>query len=524
MDRTRRALIASILSLLFGLPAGCSVLPPAGPPAGGPAAPPARPGGISQPAAAAIQPVVHQTPASPKDSPQPSSAPARPAGPGSAAAPAGSKDGPAPSAGTPSQQGSPFAGASELSVEALVQEVLARNPTLPEMVAAWQAASARYPQVTSLDDPLLGTALAPAAIAHPDMRGYRVELFQRYPWPGKLQTRGEKALAEASAVGREVENARQQLTELARDAFYEYYLVYRAREVNAEILRLLRESRQTAETRYKTGQGSQQDLLLLDVEIGSRKDRDLSLDRLREVAAARINTLMHLPTDLPVPPPPEAVEVPDELPDPRELQARAQAERLDLLALRDRIAAAQASLKLAGLEYYPDFDVMAAYDAMWDQSEMRPQVAVRINLPVRMAKRSGAVAEAQARLAQLYAELVRRTDQAGFEVKQGYEQARESQRSVRLFEKEVLPAARLNVKSAQAAYQTGQIPLLVLLESQRSLSDVEDRYYEATAQFFRRRTALERALTGPPSAAPTPMPAERPQPGQPGSPVGMGRQ
>ena len=42
----------------------------------------------------------------------------------------------------------PEAATAELSADALVAEVLARNPSLAQMTAAWQAASARYPQVT----------------------------------------------------------------------------------------------------------------------------------------------------------------------------------------------------------------------------------------------------------------------------------------------------------------------------------------------------------------------------------------
>src|SRR5438093_10843198 len=41
----------------------------------------------------------------------------------------------------------PFRGAKELTAELLIEQVLARNPSLAEMEAAWQAASARYPQV-----------------------------------------------------------------------------------------------------------------------------------------------------------------------------------------------------------------------------------------------------------------------------------------------------------------------------------------------------------------------------------------
>src|SRR5690242_12182606 len=58
-------------------------------------------------------------------------------------------------------EGLPFPGMSELSVDALVKQVLARNQSLAEMVAAWQAAQARYPQVTSLEDPMFAATVGP---------------------------------------------------------------------------------------------------------------------------------------------------------------------------------------------------------------------------------------------------------------------------------------------------------------------------------------------------------------------------
>src|SRR5262249_8564151 len=146
-----------------------------------------------------------------------------------------------------------------------------------------------------------------------------------------------------------------------------------------------------------------------DVEIGRQRNRTIQLERQRHVAVARINTLLDLPPDFPVPPPPKVLAVEDALPDPQALRAQALAQRLDLLQLADRIKAAEASLKLAYKEYCPDFDVMAAYDAFWDNDGQRPQIAVRMNLPVRLERRRGAVAEAHARLAELQAQLARQT-------------------------------------------------------------------------------------------------------------------
>lgn len=141
---------------------------------------------------------------------------------------------------------------------------------------------------------------------------------------------------------------------------------------------------------------------------------------------------------------------------------------------------------------------MAAYDTIMGNGPTRDlaaQVAIRINLPVRLAKRAAAVAEAQARLAQRSAELARQVDRVSFEVRQAYEQVRESYRALRLYDETILPAARENVKAAQTAYATGRVPFLSLIEAQRNLVGLRDRYFEATADYYRRRATLER-VTG----------------------------
>jgi outer membrane protein TolC len=370
------------------------------------------------------------------------------------------------------------------------------------MVAARDAAAARYPQVTSYEDPILTSWMAPASIdARPLNYAQRVELAQKVPFPGKRQLRGERALAETRAAGNEVDDTRLQLIEAAQDAFYEYYLVGRALAVNAQNLQLLQEFRRNAEARYRTGQVPQQDILQADVEIGRQQERQLTLERMREVAVARINTLMHLAPDSPLPPPPQSVQLEDALPDVAALRALALSRRPDLQAQANRIAAEEAALALARKEYYPDAEVMAAYDSFWqgkdDERSLRPQIGLRVNLPVQCERRRAAVAEAQARLAERQAALARQTDQVNFEVQQAYEQARESEKAVRLYDRSILPAAEANAKAAQQAYITGKIPFLTLIEAERSRVGLLDRYYEVQAGYFRRRAALERAIGAP---------------------------
>ena len=391
-----------------------------------------------------------------------------------------------------------FANDKELSEAALIREILQRNPQVAQMIAAWEAAGARYPQVTSLDDPAFGTTVAPRTF-HSDKQdpGYRVELSQRFPYPGKLHLRGEAARAEADAVGRDVNNVRAQLTQSARTAFYDYFLVNRNREVAEEGLRLLKQFHSTATARYKVGKAPQQDVLQAEVELGAQRERLLNLGRQREVIVARINALMHRAPTSPLPPPPRTIDVEETTLDGAALRRQALTQRLDLRSLNDRIRAAEATIQLAQREYYPDFEGVAMYDTMMGnrgQSQMAPQVGVRLNLPLRVERRDAAVAEAWSRLAVLRAQLAARTDQVNVEVQTAVAQVRESQDILKLFKKDVLPPARLNVKSAKSAYETGQVPLLTLIESERRLVDLLDRYYGAQAECFNRRATLEPRL------------------------------
>lgn len=394
-----------------------------------------------------------------------------------------------------------FADQRQLSVDALIEQVLARNPSLAQMTAAWQAASARYPQVTSLDDPMFGSVIAPASIGTDDVEfGYRVELTQKIPFPGKRDLRGQSALAEASAAGHDFADTRLQLIESAKDGFFEYYLVSRASAVNAETTRLLMTFRQEARARYEKALVPEQDVLQADVELGRQQERGLTLERMRKVASARLNTLMHFPPDAPLPPPPERLEWSAPLPGVEVLRGLARNQRPDLQASADRLAAEEASLRLACKEFYPDVEVSAAYDTIMGNGPTRdlaPQIGLRINLPVRTARRDGAVAEARARIMQRRAELDGKLDQANLQLQEAYERVVESEQIVRLYEKTILPAAENNVAAARSAYETAKAPFLTLIEAQRSRVALLDRYYEAVADSFRRRATLERVVGGP---------------------------
>ena len=120
--------------------------------------------------------------------------------------------------------------------------VLERNPTLDQMRATAAAVAARYPQVTSLDDPNFAFWTAPGSAGSPNVNyASRVEVSQKFLYPGKRGLKGAVVRAEASAAGADVDATRLELAETAVSALADYYLAEKTREVVAENLDLMRQ-------------------------------------------------------------------------------------------------------------------------------------------------------------------------------------------------------------------------------------------------------------------------------------------
>jgi outer membrane protein TolC len=400
----------------------------------------------------------------------------------------------------------PFASKAELELDQLVAEVVRRNPSIPAMVAAWQAAAQKYPQMISLDDPMFGAMLGPGTFGSNDVDfGWMVEASQKIPWSGKRHLRGHVAQAEADAAFQDIADVRLKLAEAAKLAFFDYFLVFRELEINADNVRIMQEFRKIAEDKYAANLVTQQDVLQAEVELADLARREVELERMNEIAKARINTLLHRAPDHALPTPPKEIETPDEIASADSLRKLAIERRPDLAAQAARIRAEEAAVQLACKEFYPDLEFVARYDSFWQPAErdLRPQLGINLNLPIQTERRRAAVNEAIARVTQRRAELDTQIDDIQYEVQSAIAHLNESRRVVKLYSDSILPASRQNVESAQANYAAGKLDFLRLIEAQRQLINYREKQYEAAADYNRRLAELERVLAGP-----IPQPAE----------------
>jgi outer membrane protein, heavy metal efflux system len=385
----------------------------------------------------------------------------------------------------------------ELSLPLLVAKVRDRNPSLQAMAAAWRAAAQRYPQAISLEDPMFMGMMAPDAFDSAEVdNGYALQASQKIPWCGKRAARGRQARAEAGAAYHEWQDSRVRLDEVTRTAFYEYYLTHRQLELNNENLRVLSQFGETAKSKYAANQVTQQDVLQAEVELADLERRNIELERMRNVATARINTLLRQDPTFPLPPPPRELDLPIDGLDAALLQSLAASQRSDLAAAAARVRATQAAVTIACKDYYPDTEVFGKYDAFWQETPLQAAVGVNLNVPIYRDRLRAAVCEAQFTLSQSRAEYNQLLLDIHYEVAAAYERAEESRRVWQLYTDRLVPAAEQNVTAARSNYDVAKSSFLDLAIAQRQLVDLREMREEALTQYHSRLAELTRAMGG----------------------------
>ena len=367
--------------------------------------------------------------------------------------------------------------AEVLEAPALVEAVLARNPDMEAMQAAWQASQEVERGSGAWDDPMLGASLAPLSLGGEARTGYAVQLEQRFPFPGKrgLEKDAAREGARMAEYGRET--VRLQLARLTVRAFADYAAAHEALVLKHRQEDLARETVTVAEGLYTVGRVPQQEALQAELERVRLEHDRIVLETDWHTARARLNALLHREQDALLPPPaplPERVALPepntDEQSHPR------------LQTLEAGIAAADAEEALARREYWPDFTIMAGYDNMWEMSEHRWMAGASINVPIQRTPRRAAVDEARYRSAEQRARLRGEQAQLKEAVTIALHRAREAHHDLVLLEERTLPVARAQVEAARSAYEAGQVTLTALLDAQRSLWAFEEREIKARAE------------------------------------------
>lgn len=383
-----------------------------------------------------------------------------------------------------------FGSQHQLVMEQLVQAVLIRNPSIEAMTSSWQAAQSRIEQVSSLNDPMLSYSFAPETRNSKGQDfGQKIQLSQILPWPGKLELRGDSARYQAKADWQNVELIRLQLIVTSVRVFADWFYIYEAIRINRINQDLWREFHTIAEVKYSSGRASKQDTLRAEVEQAMLEHQAIVLRRKQRNIQTKINSLLNREPDKTIPPP-AALNKVSKLPTVNKLRQVAISNHPELKLLLARKQSSNALRKLAERDYYPDFNVNAGYNSLWNQNEKRFTVGVGINIPFGQSKRNAKVSEKNARTLQLQWQIIDKQATIAGAVQRAYNNIEESIHVLTLYQIKLLPLAEENLQTSKADYQSGKGGFLDLVSAEKNLIQTQLNQVQAQADYQRHLAML----------------------------------
>ena len=406
--------------------------------------------------------------------------------------------------------------AADEPVEALVAEALAASPDVRAAEEALAATRQGPAQATALPDPMVSTVLtnetwSPSLGEMPDSN-LAVMVSQALPARGTRALRGRIAERTVGLAEQQLARVRRSLAASVRRAYAGLVQSQALLALVEEQAAVWKQIEEVTRARYAVGQGAQQDVLRVQVELTRVGQLRIEQQADGAVRLAELNRLRARPAETPVGTGelgPAAGEA-----EPLDLAfARLRETSPELAAARAALERARLSVDLARAQFRPGLSVQAGYmnrggfDPMW-------QAGVSVSLPVRKGWRRAALAEAEAGVRAAEARLATTELELRLRTQERLVQLATARTLFLLYEDGIGPQGRMNVEAAIANYQAGKVPFLAVLEALATLYGDRATQVRLQAGHARAAASLEEASLQPTSDVPLA--------GTAGMPGGMG--
>lgn len=378
---------------------------------------------------------------------------------------------------------------SILTLDLAIEHALAGNPGLSEIKARAEAMAAIPAQAGALPDPtvnieMLNVPTSSFDLRKEDMTMLGMGISQTIPFPGKLALRERIADQEALAAADSVDEARLRLVSEVKQSWWRLFYYDRALNLLDEADRFYRQLIDIAQTKYKFGKGTQQDVLLAQLDLSNLKNAKLELVSLRHSQNARLNALLDRTPEISVRIP---VEAEFKLPDIVEsaLQDKALKMRPLFAQHQKMLDAALSRIDLAKQDFYPDFTIGAGYSIRQNMPTGQSRsdfasVQLSINVPLYAdRKQAKAVDQRQSEFLQEQYSLQDEHHKIQAEIATKAAEYQHTKEKLLLLEHEIIPQAQQAINSLLAGYQVSQTDFSDLLRTQLSFFQYQSQYWQA---------------------------------------------
>jgi outer membrane protein, heavy metal efflux system len=389
------------------------------------------------------------------------------------------------------------------SLQDLLTEAERNNPHIEAARQGWQAAKQVPSQVATLPDPQftlqqvnVGSPRPFAGYTNSDFAYLGLGVSQDLPYPGKLRLRGEMAKRDADVTQQQYESVRRSVLAGLKSVYFQLAYLSKTLAILESDGQLLQQVEKAADARYRSGMGTQRDLLQAQLEQ-TELLREITMHHLEVAKAqAQIKQLLDRPQDS------QDIE-PAELPETAlpysfdELLAATKAQNPEISGAQQIVEKQRLQIDLAHKDFYPDFNIQYMWQRT-DPTQFRAyyMLSVGVRVPIyRSRKQRPELAQAEADLNRARSEEESQTQQVAFEVRTAFDTAEKTAELLKIYRDGLLPQTRVEFQSGLAAYQNNKQDFQGLLASFLDVLHLDEEYWQSIAD---RETALARLeeLTG----------------------------
>ena len=378
-----------------------------------------------------------------------------------------------------------------------VRFALNNHPQVTAVYADWAASVEGITVARSLPDPKLMFELDVADAVKSIMPGLTVDL----PGPGKLRARAAVASAESRTRYFQFQSTVLQTAFAVQKSYYPLHFLDEKLSVNCQSLALLASLEILARAQNEVGRATLQDVLRAQIAQEKLKTETENLEDSRRVLLAQYKAALGLHADQPDPPVPADAEFTETRSSDEDMFTAALKQNPRLKELAAEIKVAEASIRVAQKDKIPDFTAGGRVDVKANPIIWNPQLSM--TLPIWRDKLAAELAAAQAgkRAAKLRLSAGQISLAVDF-AEQTY-LIREANRELTLLRERLLPRARQSLEVARAAYQSGQVDFLNVIDSEQTLLNFQLDEIAAKTQREIARAQLTLLVAGlPPENAP----------------------
>ena len=392
---------------------------------------------------------------------------------------------------------------SATALSDLLAEADQNNPQINAARLSWEAAKQVPSQVSTLPDPQflaqhvsVGSPRPFAGYTNSDFAYFGLGVSQDIPYPGKLRLRGDMARRDADVAQEKYESVRRAVAVDLKGAYFRLAYLAQTLRILESDGQLLEQVEKAADARYRSGMGTQQDLLQAQLEQ-TKLLREIAMHHLEVAKAqAQVKQLLNRPQSSP--------DIrPADLPNTsltqsfEDLVAAATNRNPDVSGAQRMIERQKLQIELAKKDFDPDFNIQYLWQRT-DPTRYRAyyMLTVGVTVPIyRSRKQRPELAQAQAELARSQSEAASQTQQVAFQLRTAFDTVQKSDEILKIYNDGLLPQTRTEFQSGLAAYQNGRQEFQSLFTSFREVLNTDEEYWQTVAD---RETAIAQIeqLTG----------------------------